>query len=74
MNYKWCNNWTHPKKKDYRVCLNWTCVCGHAFFSHAGVGERCVECTCRQETYNNNDNCSLECQFKYKVQEALDEK
>ena len=59
---EWCRN---PKNSlNLDMCFKWVCECGDNFGQHIYL-----DCPDGKTTFTfkHNDNCTLECQFKYKV-------
>lgn len=60
-------NWCERIWYDDKVCGNWVCKCGHLSHIHFGFDGSCM-CGCKSFKYKNNDQCSLECLIRYKLE------
>ena len=56
--------YTHYRTNE-DCCLKWVCYCLHDRNSHDYSGQECDWCACRGFKFLHNNNCDVECQFKY---------
>lgn len=71
MNPVWCEPYIRINQKI--VCGNWNCTCGKKAKQHCSGNCGCGLCPDLSKnktfTYDNNDSCTLECQFYRKLYE-----
>ena len=77
----WCIPVATRYEKKFKVyCFNWICKCGHTANSHVFFKDfntstkhysltKCGKCVCNGFKFANNDNCSIECQMRYKLEQ-----
>lgn len=78
----WCKDTKGRIKDGIAInCYNWVCRCGHIADKHLlydkkeiiiyNINEEviCGQCKCRGFMFASNDNCTIECQMKYKLNE-----
>lgn len=77
---KWCCKQTmscsgHTAHED--GCCRWKCLCGHLNHKHflkpktycKYIDAVSTTCRCKEFRFKSNDDCTIECQFLFKVDE-----